>query len=70
MHKNSILIPNLFYLIRFRALIYLTIGFVLINSACVTIGIIMYAKYHDCDPLSAKVRVRLIISAECFLRDI
>ena len=30
-------------------------GSITVNCACTAAGLIMYAKYHDCDLVSAKV---------------
>ncbi|XP_075145578.1 kin of rumpel isoform X1 [Haematobia irritans] len=38
-----------------RACIYFTIGIVLINILCMYNGLLIFANYHDCDPLSTKL---------------
>lgn len=39
-----------------RAILVKTIGTAFIDSCCVFAGLVMYAKYYDCDPISAKVK--------------
>lgn len=39
----------------FRALLILAIGMILMKFTCALTGLTMYAYYHDCDPLKAKV---------------
>ncbi|XP_046660545.1 sodium-coupled monocarboxylate transporter 2-like [Homalodisca vitripennis] len=36
-------------------LFYSTIGFVVINSLCYFLGVVLYARYHQCDPVAAGV---------------
>lgn len=36
----------------------MTFGWILLTAICVSIGLIMYAKYHGCDPYQANVSVQ------------
>ncbi|KAG8247929.1 hypothetical protein J6590_051229 [Homalodisca vitripennis] len=36
-------------------LFYSTIGFVVINSLCYCLGVVLYARYHQCDPVASGV---------------
>lgn len=39
-----------------RVMIGFTVGFIFIINLVVTVGFILYANYHDCDPIATKVK--------------
>lgn len=61
MINNEILCPKLSITVKtktkdfFRAVILITTCWGLVSVGCVFLGLLMYAQYHDCDPLKANV---------------
>lgn len=41
-------------------------GWISLQFCCVVTGLIVYSKYHDCDPLTAKVK-KCLISCKIFI---
>lgn len=49
-----------------KSLIYFVFGFVVITLLTGTIGMLIYAKYKDCDPVMANVSVYFTLNVEYF----
>lgn len=60
-----ILIEAVLIVSIFRAIFWNLIGLIGIFSLTLSLGMVMFAKYHDCDPLTTK-RVSMSEQVVCF----